>query len=110
MNLSQPQPLTLEQIAVRAPSALAHNAHSSRSERYAYIPTIGVIEAMQKAGFFVFEAKQSSARSEDRREHTKHMIRFRHQSQQAVTVGDSLPVVLVNSHDGSSAYLMGWSL
>lgn len=106
LNIRNSEPLTLEQIAVRAPSALAHNAHSSRSERYAYIPTIGVIEAMQKAGFFVFEAKQSSARSDDRREYTKHMIRFRHTSQmQPMAVGDSLPeVVLVNSHDGSSAY------
>jgi hypothetical protein len=100
------EPLTLEQIAVRAPSALAHSPHSSRSERYAYIPTIGVIEAMQKAGFFVFEAKQSSARSEDKRSFTKHMIRFRHSSQICpIAVGDALPeVVLVNSHDGSSAY------
>lgn len=105
MNLRNSEPLTLEQIAVRAPSALAHNQHHSRSERYAYIPTIGVIEAMQKAGFFVFEAKRSAARSEDKRDYTKHMIRFRHQSQQSLAVGDSLPeVVLVNSHDGSSAY------
>ncbi|HET6841357.1 MAG TPA: DUF932 domain-containing protein [Candidatus Angelobacter sp.] len=70
------QPLTIEQIANRAPSALAREAYSKRSERYTYIPTIEVIEAMQKAGFLPFSATQSRTRDLDRREHTKHMIRF----------------------------------
>jgi len=98
------EPLTLEVIGQLAPSALAHHAHDSRSDRYAYIPTIGVIEAMQKAGFYAFDAKQCKSRDASKKEHTKHMIRFRHNSQMDA-VGDCLPeVVLVNSHDGSSAY------
>ena len=103
---SNSQPLTLDQIGQLAPSALARYAHNSRSDRYAYIPTIGVIEAMQKAGFYAFDAKQCRARDESKKDFTKHMIRFRHASQlQPVAVGDCLPeVVLVNSHDGSSAY------
>jgi hypothetical protein len=90
------QPLTLDQIAEYAPSALAREAASDRSSRYAYIPTINVIEGMQKAG----------TRDESRKEHTKHMIRFRHESATtAMTVGDSLSeVILINSHDGTSAY------
>lgn len=99
-------PLTIEQIAQYAPSALATRPHESRSERYTYIPTINVIEGMIKAGFQPFSASQSRSRVEGKSEFTKHMIRFRHQDvTEALTVGEIIPeVVLVNSHDGTSAY------
>jgi len=99
-------PLTIDQIAQYAPSALATRAHESRSDRYTYIPTINVIEGMIKAGFQPFSASQSRSRIEGKAEFTKHMIRFRHQDIGAdLVVGDVIPeVVLVNSHDGTSAY------
>ena len=39
-------------------------------------------------------------------EFTKHMIRFRHMGANVVKVGDNIPekVILINSHDGTSAY------
>lgn len=100
------QPLTLAEIQQLAPSAIATSAHGSRSDRYTYIPTLDVIRGMEKAGFFPFAAMQSRTRFEDRRDFTKHMIRFRHASANvSMVAGDSLAeVVLVNSHDGSSAY------
>lgn len=97
-------PLTLDQIRSVAPSAFAAEAYSGMSARYAYIPTSAVIESMMTAGFMPFAASQSRARSEDKKDHTKHMIRFRQESTE-LAVGDSFPeVVLVNSHDGTSAY------
>jgi hypothetical protein len=97
-------PLTLEQIAHYAPSALAVMPHESRSARYTYIPTVDIIKGMHDAGFLPFKATQSTTRDESRREFTKHMIRFR-QSAQALKVGDIFQeIVLVNSHDGTSAY------
>lgn len=99
-------PLTIDQIAQYAPSALATQAHESRSSRYTYIPTIEVIHGMIRAGFQPFSASQSRSRIEGKSEFTKHMIRFRHQDfTAALAVGDLVPeVILVNSHDGSSAY------
>lgn len=101
-------PLTIEQISRIAPSALASAAHQSRSDKYCYIPTIEVIQRMIEAGFLPFTASQSTSRIDDRRNFTKHMIRFR-RSGLDFSVGDTLPeIVLVNSHDGSSSYqLMG---
>jgi len=89
-----------------APSAFATHAHESRSDRYTYIPTINVIEGMIKAGFQPFSASQSRSRIEGKAEFTKHMIRFRHMDLTSpMVVGDIIPeVVLVNSHDGTSAY------
>lgn len=99
-------PLTIDQIAQYAPSAMATHAHESRSARYTYIPTIDVIEGMIRAGFRPFSASQSRSRIEGKSEFTKHMIRFRHADVgAALTVGEIVPeVVLVNSHDGTSAY------
>lgn len=98
------QPLTLEQIRQAAPSAFATEAHQNMSARYGYIPTSRVIEAMMSAGFQPFAASQSRTSIEDRRGHTKHMIRFR-ASNSVVAVGDTFPeIVLINSHDGSSAW------
>jgi len=102
----QQVPLTIDQIARYAPSALATRPHESRSDRYTYIPTLAVIEGMMRAGFQPFSASQSRTRVEGKQEFTKHMIRFCHQdTTSALVVGDVIPeVVLVNSHDGTSAY------
>lgn len=99
-------PLTLDMVRQYAPSAFATHAHESRSDRYTYIPTINVIEGMIKAGFQPFSASQSRSRIEGKAEFTKHMIRFRHMDLTSpMVVGDIIPeVVLVNSHDGTSAY------
>lgn len=99
------QPLTLDQIAQSAPSALALQPASDRSSRYSYIPTLDVIRGMEKAGFLPFSAIQSNSRTESHRNFTKHMIRFRQVGSLVPTVGDTLPeVVLVNAHDGTSKY------
>jgi hypothetical protein len=103
----QQVPLTIDQIARYAPSAMATHAHESRSDRYTYIPTVNVIEGMIKAGFQPFSASQSRSRIEGKTEFTKHMIRFRHPDTESslMKVGDVVPeVVLINSHDGTSAY------
>lgn len=101
------QPLTIDQIAQTAPSALALQPHESRSDRYTYIPTLDVIKGMERAGFFPFSATQSRSRDLSRREFTKHMLRFRTMAdmQRAAIVGEVVPeIVLVNAHDGTSAY------
>ncbi len=98
-------PLTMDMIRAAAPSAFAADRYHGTSERYSYIPTVDVIEGMMKAGFQPFAASQSRTSIEDKREHTKHMIRFRTPDLAVTTVGDVFPeVVLVNSHDGTSAY------
>jgi hypothetical protein len=98
-------PLTMGELRHYAPSAFATEKFSDRSDRYAYLPTIDIITAMQNAGFLPYKATQSRSRSLDRREHTKHMIRFRSPMAEMQMAGQSIPeVVLINSHDGSSAY------
>jgi len=94
--------LSNDTIAHYAPSVLAESAHSSRGERYTFIPTIKVIDALRVEGFQPFEVRQTKVRDLDKRDHTKHMVRLRHVSS---INGDEVPeIVLINSHDGSSSY------
>jgi hypothetical protein len=97
--------LTMDQLRSAVPSAFALDKHGSRSERYTYIPTVNVIEGLMGEGFQPFKAMQGKSRVEGKQEFTKHLIRFRHQSQTLATVSDSAPeVILINSHDGTSSY------
>lgn len=103
------QPLTDERIRTLAPSVFAAEPHSSRSARYAYIPTAEVLQGLRAQGFEVFSAAQARCRDASRVEHTKHLLRLRHLGQEgrALDVGDAVAeICLLNSHDGTSAYQM----
>ncbi len=107
-NICRPgEPLSNDEIRALAPSAFAATAHESRSARYAYIPTSDVIDGLRENGFQPVFAKQGASRVPGKADFTKHLLRFRYQG--AVTelreVGQTFPeIVLVNSHDGTSAY------
>ena len=56
-------PLGEEQMRTVAPSIFATGKHQSRSERYAYIPTIDVLRGLRKEGFEPFMVAQSQSRT-----------------------------------------------
>lgn len=87
-----------------APSVFAEHKHISRSDRYAYIPTSEILARLATEGFRPFSVMQGGSRDEDKRGFTKHLIRLRHDSMK-LCVGDTHnEIVLMNSHDGTSAY------
>lgn len=87
-----------------APSVFADAAHESRSARYTYIPTIQVLAGLRDVGFVPTTAMQSRARIEERQAFTKHLLRLRHVNDLGYARPDVHEIVLVNSHDGTSAY------
>ena len=97
-------PLDDDQIRRVAPSIFADEKHESRSDRYTYIPTIDVLTALRKEGFQPFMACQTRVRNEGKRDHTKHMLRLRHENH--IQAAQANEIVLLNSHDGSSSYQM----
>ena len=98
-------PLGEEQMRSVAPSIFATGKHASRSERYAYIPTIEVLRGLHKEGFAPFMVAQSRSRIEGKTEYTKHMIRMRHAVQVSARP-EANEIILINSHDGASSYQM----
>lgn len=98
------RPLTREELAHYVPSVFSEDKHESRSERYTCIPTITLLDNLQREGFQPFFACQTRVRDQSKREHTKHMLRLRRAGQ---ITGQQVPeIILLNSHDGSSSYQM----
>ena len=50
-QIRRDRPLTHEELMHYVPSIFGEDRHTSRSERYAYIPTITVLESLQREGF-----------------------------------------------------------
>jgi hypothetical protein len=107
--------MTEDEMHRIAPSIFATEAHESRSERFAPIPTIEVLRALTREGFAPVGVKQSKTSDETRRETTKHLIRLRRVGTIPGTevkhdlaeyrVGDTVcEIILKNANDGSSTY------
>lgn len=95
--------LSLIDLHQSVPAAFADRAFSSTRASYVFISTAQLVEALLDAGFEATHARQVNARGE-RAGFAKHMIRFRH-VRGSVTLVDAVPeVILINSHDATSAY------
>lgn len=95
-------PITIEQAAQVAPSILAQSEHESRSDRYAYVPTVRVLEAMQREGFQIHGVTEAHVRTADRRGFQKHLLRMRKPGNE--NKSEAPEIVLINSHDGSTTF------
>ncbi|KMV68655.1 hypothetical protein AI29_08085 [bacteria symbiont BFo2 of Frankliniella occidentalis] len=103
-SIRRDRPLTHEELYRTVPSVFSQEKHDSRSSRYTYIPSITLLESLQREGFQPFFACQTRVRDLSKREHTKHMLRLRREGQ---ITGKQVPeIILLNSHDGSSSYQM----
>ncbi len=98
--------LTEAELRRYAPSLFATEAHHSRSDRFAPVPTIDIVRGLQREGFEVFSASQAKTRDASKRDFTKHMVRLRNPSFRQQSNGDTFEIVLINGNDGSSAYRM----
>ncbi|MEF6628773.1 DUF932 domain-containing protein, partial [Escherichia coli] len=76
-QIRRDRPLTHEELMHYVPGIFGEDRHTSRSERYTYIPTITVLESLQREGFQPFFACQTCVRDPGRRGYTKHMLRLR---------------------------------
>lgn len=107
--------LTRQQMMHWAPSIFATTAHESRSERFTQIPTITLVEGLEREGFEVVEVAQSRARDVTRREFTRHVVKMRRGQHAFGRPGEHVfrddreeipEVCFVNASDGSSSYQM----
>lgn len=98
------QSMTNDEMRRAAPSIFAEAAHASRTERYSYIPTITVLEALRAEGFEPFNVSQTRVRREGKRDYAKHLVRLRHVNHAGCKEANE--IILINSHDGSSSYRM----
>jgi hypothetical protein len=103
-QISGREALDNETLYTHVPSIFAREAHDSRSERYVYVPTIDIVEGLRREGWFPFFAVQSVPRDGGRHGHATHMLRLRRDD--GIGKSEAAEVIIVNSHDGTSAYQM----
>jgi len=109
MNVISPRneaPLSNDQLLSVAPAIFAENPYQEVSDRYVFVPTIDVVDALRDNGWFPINASQSNSRRENGQLAAKHQIRFRHETGKAIEeVNDVSPeVILYNSHDAGSSF------
>lgn len=96
--------LSVQQLAHSAPAVFAQQAAACTGPRYVFISTRDIVDALGEAGFVPTLAVQTRSRSTERAGHALHMLRFQ-PVVQSLSLEDVLgEIVLVNSHDGRSAY------
>lgn len=97
--------LTEDELRQMAPSIFAETAHDSRSDRFRAIPTWQIVQGLQREGFSVVGALQSTTRDPSKRDFTKHLLRLRRLDDSSRQVGDTVQETLLrNANDGTSAY------
>lgn len=89
------------------PTLQAEHAWSGVSSKYAFLSTAKVIDALSAEGILPYSVKTSRTRMEGKQGYTKHMLRFRPESNQLPIVGGVHPeIVLTNSHDRGSSFII----
>ncbi len=98
--------LSDEELRQCAPSIFASQPIDTVSDRYSFLPTSSILRGMRENGWAPVRAEQQSVRTEARRGFQKHLIRFaRAEHLHSWEKNQVRPeVVLLNSHDKSSAY------
>lgn len=117
------QALSLDRIQAIAPSVFATEPWDKMSAKYRFFPTIDIVNGLIATGFVPTDARQSNTRIEGKENFTRHVLKFRHpdmmqKAREAIEArsthlhhiikDETLPevpeIVLMNSHDGTSAY------
>src|SRR5260370_5715191 len=89
-----------------APSVFASQPIEGVSVRYSFLPTSSIRNGMRENGWVPVRAQEQSVRTEPRRGFQKHVVRFARVAHLQTWEKNQVrpEVVLVNSHDKSSAY------
>lgn len=98
--------LTLDQLRKLVPAAFAEEPADKVSDRYSFIPTVPIIDALASRGWQPVSARQSRRVRDSR--HALHMIDFQPTGTfNLAEVGDVTPqICLFNSHDTSRRFCL----
>jgi Domain of unknown function (DUF932) len=103
INPAQRFSLSTESLRRRAPAVFADHQFEKTSPNYIFISTRELVEALRDVGFYPVDARQRRSRGE-RLGYARHMIRFQAAGESLSIVGCTPEVILINSHDATSAY------
>jgi hypothetical protein len=96
--------LSEETLRQQAPSIFASGPMAGVSHRYAFVPTIRIVEGLREHDWMPVATEEQCIRNEVRRGFQKHLIRFRRAEQMETLDEWNVELVLLNSHDAGCAY------
>jgi hypothetical protein len=79
------------------------------SPRYSHIPTSTIVETIREAGWEFTAGTARKGRTPERIAHAAHVLRFSNANLPEVN-GNRIEAVLLNSHDGSTAFELGFGI
>jgi len=79
------------------------------SPRYSHITSTRIADTLRQANWFFSDGTARRARTPERAAHAAHVLRFRNPSLPAIN-GNIIEAVLLNSHDGSTAFQLGFGV
>lgn len=104
MRAQPGQFLAEAELRRNVPSLYCTRAHPSRSSQYVQLTSADIIYGMMNEGLGVVSVKAAGTKKSAVADYVKHEIRFRPVGQ-TLAVGDIVyEAILVNSHDGNSAW------
>jgi hypothetical protein len=98
------RPLEIGELRSFAPSIFAESPHTRTSSRYSFLPTSSILSGMSEQGWMPVAAQEQLVRDRSREGFQKHMLRFAHRDDLQRPGAERAEIVVVNSHDRSSAY------
>ena len=99
-------PLSNEILKEKAPSVFSTSPSFEVSEKYAFIPTIDVVEMFRSHNWYPVEVKESFVRFKINQGYQKHLIRFRHMDDFLTNKEEAVEIVLTNSHNRTSSFVI----
>ena len=96
--------LSDETLRSQAPSIFASGPMQGVSNRYTFVPTAQIVDALRKLDWVPVNVEEQCIRKEARRGFQKHVIRFRRTEQMERLEEWNVELVLLNSHDTGCAY------
>lgn len=103
-NFAHTSELSDDALRRQAPAAFAGGPSPDRSPRYTYVPTDDVVSGLRSAGWVPVSATHVRTRTLARVGYQKHLIRLRRPWAEERDSEHSFELVLINAHDGTSAY------
>lgn len=107
-EMTQPHSTHLTDTAMGqlAPSIFADHAHHEVSDRYGFIPTIQVVDALRNVGWYPVSVGQKNSFDITKKDVTKHLVRFRRLDNDLIVNDSVIELLLTNSHDRTSAFVL----
>ena len=105
-QMQKREPLNHDQLQKTAPSIFSERPSEKVSNKYAFVPTVQVVEQLEKRNWYPVNAREQRVLKDDGRQgYQKHVIRFHMPHQLDQSINEVIPeIVLTNSHNRSSCF------